>query len=172
MIGYGLWQRRFGSDPRVIGQKITLNDHDFAIIGVAPADFASPFAGNAIDVWTPVMMKDYVARPHFSLTDRGSRWLMVMGRLKPGATVSQAQANIAAIASHLEQEYPQTNEQIRVAVYSVLQSPFSLKQEHAACACDFNGCRCGCAADRLRECREPALGAPRTAKGDRAAVWL
>ena len=45
------------------------------------------------------MMKDYVARPHFSLTDRGSRWLMVMGRLKPGATLSQAQANIAAIAA-------------------------------------------------------------------------
>jgi len=53
---------------------------------------------------------------------------MVMGRLKPGATVPQAQANIAAIASHLEQEYPQTNEQLGVAVYSVMQSPFSLKQ--------------------------------------------
>src|SRR6266851_3691715 len=129
VIGYGLWQRRFGSDPHVIGQKITLNEHDFTIIGVTPADFASPFAGNAIDAWTPVMMKDYVARPHFSLTDRSSRWLMVMGRLKPGATVPQAQANIAAIASHLEKEYPQTNERMGVAVYSVLQSPFSLKQD-------------------------------------------
>src|SRR5882724_7600221 len=128
VIGYGLWERRFGSNPNVLGRTITLNEHDFTVIGVAPKDFASPFAGLALDVWTPVMMKDYVARPHFSLTDRGSRWLMVMGRLKPGATVSQAQANIAAIASHLEQEYPQTNEQLGVAVYSVLQSPFSLKQ--------------------------------------------
>jgi ABC-type antimicrobial peptide transport system permease subunit len=51
-----------------------------------------------------------------------------MGRLKPGATVPQAQANIAAIAAHLEQEYPKTNEQLGVAVYSVTQSPFSLKQ--------------------------------------------
>ncbi len=128
VIGYGLWQRHFGADPNVLGRTITLNEHDFTIIGVAPKDFASPFAGLALDVWTPVMMKDYVARPHFSLTDRGSRWLMVMGRLKPGATVPQAQANIAAIASHLEREYPQTNEQLGVAVYSVLQSPFSLKQ--------------------------------------------
>jgi hypothetical protein len=87
VIGYGLWQQRFGSDTHVIGQTITLNEHDFTIIGVTPADFESPFSGNAIDVWTQVMMKDYVARPHFSLTDRGSRWLMVMGRLKPGATV-------------------------------------------------------------------------------------
>ncbi len=129
VIGYGLWERRFGADPNVLGRTITLNEHDFTVIGVAPKDFGSPFAGLALDVWTPVMMKDYVARPHFSLTDRGSRWLMVMGRLKPGATVPQAQANIAAIASHLEQEYPQTNEQLGVAVYSVMQSPFSLKQD-------------------------------------------
>src|SRR5216684_868902 len=128
VIGYGLWERRFGADPNVLGRTITLNEHDFTVIGVAPKDFASPFAGLALDVWTPVMMKDYVARPHFSLTDRGSRWLLVMGRLKPGATVPQAQANIGAIASHLEQEYPQTNERMGVAVYSVLQSPFSLKQ--------------------------------------------
>jgi hypothetical protein len=123
VIGYGLWQRRFGSDPHVIGQKIALNEHDFTIIAVTPADFGSPFAGNTIDVWTPVMMKDYVARPPFSLTDRGSRWLMVMGRLKPGATVSQAQANIAAIARQLEEAYPRTNEQLGVEVYSVEQSP-------------------------------------------------
>jgi predicted permease len=128
VIGYGLWERRFGANPNVLGRTITLNEHDFTVIGVAPKEFGSPFAGLALDVWTPVMMKDYVARPHFSLTDRGSRWLMVMGRLKPGATVPQAQANIAAIAAHLEHEYPQTNEQLGVAVYSVTGSPFSLKQ--------------------------------------------
>ena len=129
VIGYGLWQRRFGGDPSVLGRKVTLNEHDFTIIGVTPRDFGSPFAGLALDVWVPVMMKDYVARPHFSLTDRGSRWLMVMGRLKPGATLPQAQANIAAIAGHLQQEYPQTNEKMGMAVYSVTQSPFSLKAD-------------------------------------------
>jgi predicted permease len=128
VIGYGLWQRRFGSDPHAIGQTITLNEHDFTIIGVTPSDFASPFAGNAIDVWTPVMMKDYVARPHFSLTDRGSRWLMVMGRLKPGASVFQAQSNIAALARQLEETYPRTNEQLGVELYSAEQSPYSLKR--------------------------------------------
>jgi hypothetical protein len=71
VIGYGLWERRFGADPNVLGRTITLNEHDFTVIGVAPKDLASPFAGLALDVWTPVMMKDYVARPHFSLTDRG-----------------------------------------------------------------------------------------------------
>ena len=128
VIGYGLWQRRFGSDPHVIGQMITLNEHDFTVIGVTPPDFGSPFAGNAIDVWTSVMMKDYVARPHFSLTDRGSRWLMVMGRLKPGATVSQTQQNFAAMARQLQETYPRTNEQLGVEVYLVEQSPYSLKR--------------------------------------------
>jgi predicted permease len=128
VIGHGLWQRRFGGDPNVIGQTVTLNEHDFTVIGVAPKDFGSTFSGAALDVWTPVMMKDYVARPHFSLTDRGSRWLMVMGRLRPGATVAQAQANVGTIAGQLAQSYAQTNEQLGVEVYSLMRSPYVLKR--------------------------------------------
>jgi predicted permease len=75
------------------------------------------------------MMKDYVARPHFSLTDRDSRWLILMGRLKPGATVAQARANVASIARQLEEAYPQTNEQLGVEVYSVELSPYHLKRD-------------------------------------------
>src|SRR6267154_4861372 len=126
VIGYGLWQRLFGADPNVIGRTITLNEHDFSIIGVAPKDFGSTFAGATIDLWTPVMMKDYLA-PRFSLTDRGSRWLMVMGRLKPGATLAQAQGNLTAISGKLQRTYPRTNDQLDVAVYSLMGSPFSLK---------------------------------------------
>jgi predicted permease len=128
VISHGLWQRRFGGDPNVIGQTVTLNEHDFTIVGVAPKEFGSTFSGAALDVWTPVMMKDYVARPHFSLTDRGSRWLMVMGRLKPGATVAQTQARVATIAGQLARGYPQTNEQLGVEVYSLTRSPYSLRQ--------------------------------------------
>jgi hypothetical protein len=87
--------------PVVLTLAITLNKHDFTVIGVAPKDFASPFAARTRCV-DPVTMKDYEARPYFSLPGRGSRWLMAMGRLKPGFKVPQAQANIAAIAGHLE----------------------------------------------------------------------
>lgn len=128
VIGHGLWQRRFGGDPGVIGQTVTLNEHDFTIIGVAPKEFGSTFSGAALDVWTPVMMKDYVARPHFSLTDRSSRWLMVLGRLKPGVTADQAQANLTTIAGQLAQSYPQTNEQLGVEAYSLTRSPYGMKQ--------------------------------------------
>src|SRR5260370_1517020 len=127
VIGYGLWQRRFGGDPNIVGQTITLNQHDFTSIGMTPKEFGTTFAGIALDVWTPVMMKDYVARPHFSLTYRVSRWLLVMGRLRPGTSVSQAQANIAGIARQLEQAYPHTNERIGVSCSSPIQSPFNLK---------------------------------------------
>lgn len=104
VIGHGLWQRRFGGDATVVGRTVTLNEHDFTIIGVTPKDFGSTYAGIALDVWTPVMMKDHVARPHFSLTDRASRWLMIMGRLKSGKTVAQAQATFATIAGQLGQD--------------------------------------------------------------------
>ncbi len=128
VMGYGLWQRRFGADPGIVGRQITLNAHEFTVIGIAPKEFGSTYTGAVLDVWTPVMMKDYVARPHFSLTDRSSRWLMVMGRLRPGATVEQAQANITSIASQLEWAYPQTNDQMGLAVFSLTRSPFSLKR--------------------------------------------
>ncbi|MCZ2078654.1 MAG: ABC transporter permease [Bryobacterales bacterium] len=128
VIGHRLWQRRFGADPSRIGRTITLNEHNFTVIGVIPKDFGSTFAGVALDVWTPVMMKDHVARPHFSLTDRASRWLMVMGRLKPRKTVAEARANIATIARQLEQAYPKTNEQLGVEVYSLTRSPYSNKR--------------------------------------------
>ncbi|MGH9158605.1 MAG: ABC transporter permease, partial [Vicinamibacteraceae bacterium] len=117
VLGHGLWQRRFGADPDIIGRTITLNAREFIVIGVTPPEFGSSFPGAVLDVWTPVMMKDAIARPHFSLTDRGSRWLMVMGRRRRGVTVDEARANIAAIARQLEQAYPETNEQMGVDVY-------------------------------------------------------
>ncbi|MGH9934709.1 MAG: ABC transporter permease, partial [Blastocatellia bacterium] len=128
VIGHELWQLRFGGDPKVIGQTVTLNGRDFAVIGVAPREFGSTIPGAALDVWTPVMMKDYVARPHFSLSDRGSRWLMVIGRLRAGKTVTEAQANLAAIAGQLALGYLQTNEKLGVELYSLTRSPYGLKR--------------------------------------------
>jgi len=81
------------------------------------------------------------------------------GPSQAGATVPQAQANIAAIASHLEQEYPQTNERMGVAVYSALQSPFSLKQDMRPALAILMAAVWSRAADRLCQCCEPAVGA-------------
>src|SRR5882757_2093698 len=114
---------RGGKPERVQGSIVSGNYfHDLGVRAL----IGSTFAGATIDLWTPVMMKDYLA-PRFSLIDRGSRWLMVMGRLKPGSTLAQAQGNLTAISGQLQRTYPQTNDQMDVAVYSLTSSPFSLK---------------------------------------------
>lgn len=105
VMSNGFWQRRFGSDPAVIGQSITLNGSSHEVVGVLPSafDFEVPVKFNSAgsrDVWTPVRF-DEGAR-----SARG-RWLQVLARLEPGVSVERAQANMTALASRLEQEYPE-----------------------------------------------------------------
>src|SRR6185369_7358673 len=128
VISHGLWQRRFGSDPGIAGQQLTLNGHQFTIVGVTPSGFEGPEVLGTNDIYVPMMMQALVRPPRggFSgdmnpdlLGRRGSRWLRIIGRLKPGVTREQAQAGMTALAAALEQAYPNENS-IRVAtVYPV-----------------------------------------------------
>ena len=99
ILTHGLWERRFGADPNIIGRSITLNDRSTMIVGVLPAtfDFTTVFTpGSRVDMLVP-----------FPLTPETDRWgntLAVIGRLKPGVGVQQAQA-----------EFDVINEQIRSA---------------------------------------------------------
>jgi putative ABC transport system permease protein len=97
MISSGLWQRRFGSDPSLLGQTIQLDAEPFTVIGVLPPDFR--FGLTLTDVWTP-----------FGITgeeSRGTNVLNPVGRLLPGATVMQASTDVAAIAEQLAEGYPE-----------------------------------------------------------------
>src|SRR4029077_10768065 len=107
--------QRFGSDPNVIGQQLTLNGHGFTIIGVTPAGFNGPEVLETNDIYVPMMMQALVRPPRggFSgdmnpdlLSRRGARWLRIIGRLKPGVSAEQAQAAMTTIAAGLEQAYP------------------------------------------------------------------
>jgi putative ABC transport system permease protein len=109
VLSYGLWQRRFGADPKIVGQKITLGGRSREVVGVMPPDFYFP--SKEVELWTP-MGWDYaqiaqLRRPHF---------LRAVGRLKPGVTLEQARAEMTAIASRLEQQYPDTNTQMGVGL--------------------------------------------------------
>jgi putative ABC transport system permease protein len=111
VLGHGFWQRAFGSDPNALGQTIKLNGHDFTVAGVAAEDFAGTSTGASIDVWLPMAMQPQ-AIPRMSpgiLEDRSAGWISVFGRLGPGIRLEQAQAEIATIASRIEQAYPETN---------------------------------------------------------------
>jgi putative ABC transport system permease protein len=101
ILTHGLWERSFGSDPRVIGRSITLNDKVTTVVGVLPAafDFSTVFTpGSRIDMLTPF--------PITPETDRWGNTLAVIGRLKPRITVQQAQAEFDVINEQIRREHP------------------------------------------------------------------
>ncbi|MFN2452747.1 MAG: ABC transporter permease [Pyrinomonadaceae bacterium] len=100
IISYGLWQRRFGGDPKAVGQTLTINGQNAQIVGIMPNGFQYP---REAEMWTPIAFKT----PPMSL--RRSHFLWAIGRLKQGVSFDQAQAGMTAIARQLEQQYPDSN---------------------------------------------------------------
>jgi putative ABC transport system permease protein len=94
VLSFDYWQRRFGSDPRVINQSISINAHPFTIIGVAQPGFRSVAAGDNPGIFVPASMKREITPGRDDVEDRRSRWLNIIGRLEPGLTSQQAQAGI------------------------------------------------------------------------------
>ena len=118
MISHNFWQRRFGGDENVVGSQILVNGNSFNIIGVAPKDFGGAQFGVLRDVYFPMMMQAVVRPPRGGysgemdpdlLKKRSNRWLFSVGRLKPGVTPEQAQADLALIAARQAETYPDTN---------------------------------------------------------------
>ncbi|HEX9892671.1 MAG TPA: ABC transporter permease [Gemmatimonadales bacterium] len=101
VLGHALWQRVFGGDSGVVGRILTLDGRPYEVVGVMPRDFDIPYGNDA--VWAPKVLAGWEA------TSRTSPFYSVMGRLKDGVTLEQAQADIARVAAQLAQEYPQTN---------------------------------------------------------------
>ncbi|MEK6281450.1 MAG: ABC transporter permease [Acidobacteriota bacterium] len=109
VISHGLWQRRFGANPEVIGQTITLNHQSLTVIGIAPPEYTGMIRGWAMEVWVPVMMKAQMA-PEAGLAmlnSRGNSWLFMVGRLRPEATLEQARAQFDLISRQLQDAYPE-----------------------------------------------------------------
>ncbi len=111
VLKHSLWQRRFGSDPNVLGQVVTLNGKSFTVIGVMPEDFQFPYNGG--ELWTPLVFDQQAA------ANRGNHYLQVLGLLKPGVAIEQADAEIRALADRLQQIYPDTNGGRTAAVVSL-----------------------------------------------------
>jgi len=103
ILSQPLWQTRFGSDPAIVGRSIVLNGIGYEVVGVMPASFAFP---ETAQVWTPLAP---LGRYADFMQSRGSMWLRVIGRLKPGVTQGAAQAELDTIASALERQYPEVN---------------------------------------------------------------
>jgi putative ABC transport system permease protein len=100
IIGYGLWQRRFGGDPGVIGRAARIDGGSVTIVGVMPAGFGFPVKA---EIWKPMATA-------FDENERGNHSAYGIGRLKPGVTIETARAEIEAIAAAVEREHPKTND--------------------------------------------------------------
>ena len=111
LVSEDLWRGRFGADPEVLGTSIDLDKRSFTVVGIIPAAFRTPFFKTKQDVWIPL-----VQDPLFStfMPQRGVHLLPAIGRLKPGVSMVEAQAEMDAISGRLAEEFPAENSGWRV----------------------------------------------------------
>ncbi len=107
VLGFGLWQRRFGGDPQIIGRKLILNGAEATVIGVMPATFtwhvkAGSMTRKVAEMWSPWQVGEQTRQ-------RRGRFAMAVARLKPGVTFENAQAEMSAIGGRLERQYNEFN---------------------------------------------------------------
>jgi len=101
VLTYGMWQRRFGGDPNIVGQALTINGESYTVVGVLPASFQ--FALRNADLWQPYQPTEA------QLTRRFMHGTNLIGRLKPGVSAAQAQSELSVIAKRIEQEHNQSH---------------------------------------------------------------
>ncbi|HEY6323818.1 MAG TPA: ABC transporter permease [Thermoanaerobaculia bacterium] len=116
VIGDGFWKRHFAGDPRVLGSTVTLNGTAFKVVGVTPAGFTGPNTGLVAEIWTPLSMQAAVNPGADLLRLRGSCWLQLTGRLRPGVSLRQAAEAMNALAARLRQLYPRDNEGVSLSL--------------------------------------------------------
>jgi predicted permease len=126
VLSYGLWARRFGADPNVVGKIVHLNGHPFTIIGVAPRPFFGTIVGIDAQYFVPMMMQPQVL-PAESVEDRNPTFVHIMGRLNPGMSISQAQADLSPLAANLAAEYPNSSQNVGVHVAPIWKAHYGVQ---------------------------------------------
>ena len=114
LLGYGLWRRRFGGDPTIVGRSIRLDGESYQVVGVMPLGKEYP---RDAEVWVPLAFTE-----HDLTTQRGAHYLDVIGRLRPGVSLQQAQTEMNAIAARLAEAYPNTNRNAGALEVPLLES--------------------------------------------------
>ena len=129
LLSYGLWQRKFGGDAAVLGQRVLMDGVPRVVIGVMPRDFHFPSADDdALDADAP--------RTEQENQERDNTWFQVIARLKPNVSIDQARADMTLIASSLAQRFPKENKDVGAAVFALRDelSPQSQLMLMALCA--------------------------------------
>jgi ABC-type antimicrobial peptide transport system permease subunit len=113
VVGYSYWQKRFGGDPGIVGKQALIDGQEATIIGVAPKGFQGTNFALDFDGYVPLNM---MSEEDAAWNDRKSAALVVMGRLKPGVSLRQAQSSVNVIAERLAEQYPATDKGVTVRV--------------------------------------------------------
>jgi predicted permease len=129
VVSHNFWQRRLGGDPEIVGKTITLNGHAFTVVGVAPKGFKGANAIFSPALWVPMMAHPQLATGFLreNMDTRRALLFTVVGRLKPGMTLEQAQADLKTIADRLARDYPNDNAGRSVALVPLAQATINLR---------------------------------------------
>ena len=135
IMSHGLWQRRFNSDPELIGKTVTLNDQSLTVVGIAPPQYTGMIRGLDAQIWIPTMTLAAVdPGGDRYIASRGNRWLMMVGRLKPETTLTQARARFELLTRDMQAAHPEEwlskNEAGRVRVSAITVLPESQTRIH------------------------------------------
>ena len=109
LLSYGLWQRRFGGDPNIIGREVDIGGKS-TVVGIMPAGFEYPISDDNQDYWEPIFPAAWMTKERRE--ERANRFLDVIGRLKPGTTLEQAKADLDVLSRQVEQQSPASNTNI------------------------------------------------------------
>jgi predicted permease len=127
VISYRLWQTHFGGRPDVVGQSIEINKHPYNIVGVTPAVFQGSQTGVRTEIWVPIMMEAQLDARGDLIHDHHNFWLLVLGRLKPGVSLAQAQAEMTLRLRPEAKNYPEEHKgKDTVVAYPLWRNPWGL----------------------------------------------
>ena len=104
VMSYGYWERQFGSDPSMVGKNLVVNGSRFTVIGITPRDFFGDIVGKPTDLWFPITMQAQANPGHDYLKAPTISWLLMMGRLKPGVSLKQAEAGVNVVTPAIFEE--------------------------------------------------------------------
>ena len=122
ILSWECWQQRFAGDPAMIGRTITLNNTAFTVVGVMPAGFRFPIQSQPTEVWVSTAIDYEKKGPGSIMNERGYLGWRAIGRLKPGATPEDAQAEMNVIAASLATQFPRMNKDIGINTMPLLES--------------------------------------------------
>jgi macrolide transport system ATP-binding/permease protein len=107
VISHSLWQRRFNSDPDLVGKTIDLNDKQLTVVGIAPPQYTGMMRGLGIDIWVPTMTTPLLDPSGEHVISRGSRRFILVGRLKPDTSIDQARARFDLLTREMRAAHPE-----------------------------------------------------------------